>query len=203
MLLAAGDESCRAADTFLLQTMVTTTDATGEDTATLSPIAEAKGWVQLAAELPVGDVEARMAVLRTLETLGAAALREGVYLLPDTATARDAFSRLADRIRRGGGTAHVFASTTLDTAETVELIALFDRNPRYAAIIKIVESLRAGFGIADPSAIAAVLAKQRRDLDQVIAVDFFPSRLRNEAARVVSRCERLMRKVGTTSVAQG
>jgi hypothetical protein len=66
-----------------------------------------------------------------------------------------------------------------------------------------VESLRAGFGIANPSAIAAVLAKQRRDLQQVIAVDFFASRLRNEAERVVGRCERLMRKVGATPAVRG
>jgi|APFre7841882724_1041349.scaffolds.fasta_scaffold15129_3 hypothetical protein len=172
----------------------------GEERTAPPPVVEAKGWILLAAELPVSDVEARMAVLRTFETLGAVALREGgVYLLPESEASREAFSRLADRIRRAGATAHVFAARTLDTAETVELVALFDRNPRYAAIIKTVESLRAGFGIADPSAIAAVLAKQRRDLQQVIAVDFFASRLRNEAERVVGRCERLIRKVGASS----
>jgi hypothetical protein len=173
-------------------------DEDRERTAAPSPVVEAKGWILLAAELPVTDVEARMAVLRTLETLGAVALSEGVYLLPESKASREAFSRLADRIRRAGATAHVFATRTLDTAETVDLVALFDRNPRYAAIIKTVESLRAGFGIANPSAIAAVLAKQRRDLQQVIAVDFFASRLRNEAERVLGRCERLMRKVGAT-----
>jgi hypothetical protein len=150
----------------------------------------------LVAALPTDRVEVRMGALRAIETLGAAALREGIFLLPGSDAARDAFSRLAERIRRAGGSAHVFAARTLDTAEAVELAALFDRNSRYAEIIKTVESLRTGFGVAEPAAIAAVLGKQRRELAQVIAVDFFASSLRREAQRVLSRSEQLMRNLG-------
>lgn len=163
--------------------------------AALSPVADAKVWLLLATALPVGDVEARMSLLRAIETLGAVAVREGVFLLPESAPGRDAFTRLADRIRRAGGNAHIFEARTLDTAETVELVALFDRNPSYAEIIKNVESLRAGFGVADPAAIAAVLGKQRRDLDHIVAIDFFSSRLRREAERVLAHSEQLIRKI--------
>ena len=45
-------------------------------------------WLALIASLPTEDPAARMRMLRTLESLGAAVMREGAYLLPDTAACR-------------------------------------------------------------------------------------------------------------------
>ncbi len=163
--------------------------------APLSPVAEAASWVVLITELPREDVTARMAALRALETLGAVALRDGVFFLPDSKSGRESLATLSDQIRRASGAAHLFAARTLDTAETVELVALFDRTARYAELVKTIESLRAGFGVSDPSAIAAVLAKQRRDLEALKSIDFFPSALRNETERVLVRAEKMVRKL--------
>jgi hypothetical protein len=161
----------------------------------VSPVTAATAWLLLALALPTDRVEVRMRALRAIEMLGAAALRDGIFLLPASAATREAFSRIAERVRRSGGSAHVFVAQTLDTAEAVELAALFDRNLRYAEIIKTVESLRTGFGLAEPAAIGQVLAKQRRALEEVLAVDFFASSLRREAQRVLTRSEKLMRRL--------
>jgi len=162
--------------------------------------AYASEWLAFVATLPVDDIPARMRALRAIEALGAGIVREGVYLLPDAPAHREAFARLAEDVERAGGSAHVLVARTLDTAGTVELAALFDRSPHYAELIKTVESLRAGYGISEPAAIAGVLAKQRRDLTATVELDFFGSPLRKEAERVLGRAEAIVKKlVGTTA----
>ena len=51
-------------------------------------------WLVTVAQLPTEDPAARMRVLRTLESLGAAVIREGAYLLPDTPENRRALDAL-------------------------------------------------------------------------------------------------------------
>ena len=46
-------------------------------------------WLAFIASLPVEDPASRMRVLRTLESLGCAVLRDGVFLLPDKSSRLD------------------------------------------------------------------------------------------------------------------
>ena len=52
-------------------------------------------WLVMVAQLPIEDPAARMRVLRTLESLGAALLREGAYVLPDSQANRQSLDALA------------------------------------------------------------------------------------------------------------
>ena len=52
------------------------------------PQSESGRWLALIASLPTENPAARMRGLRTLESLGAAVIREGVYLLPETSATR-------------------------------------------------------------------------------------------------------------------
>src|SRR3989337_325676 len=136
-----------------------------------TPPAESR-WLALVAQLPTEDPASRMRVLRTLESLGAAVMREGVYLLPDTAANRQSLQTLTEYIVKIAGSAHVLnvAATTLDQQE--EFRRLFDRSARYENLIKTVESLRIGFGHSDPSAISRVVHKQRREFESIAALAF-------------------------------
>ena len=64
-------------------------------------------WLVTIAQLPTEDPAARMRVLRTLESLGAAVMREGAYLLPDSIGNRQALDALAEYIAKSAGAAHV------------------------------------------------------------------------------------------------
>ncbi|HVJ23446.1 MAG TPA: Chromate resistance protein ChrB, partial [Burkholderiales bacterium] len=89
------------------------------------------GWLLTVAQLPIEDPAARMRVLRTLESLGAAVMREGAYLLPDTEGNRQSLHTLSEYIVKIGGSAHLMnvAATTLD--QQAEFERLFDRSARY------------------------------------------------------------------------
>ena len=140
------------------------------------------------------DPAARMRVLRTLEAMGCALLREGVYLLPDTPPNRQGLSRLFEHTLRINGSAHVLRVASADPEQERSFKALFDRAAKYEELIKIIEGLRSGFGISEPSAIARVLNKQRREFEAISALDFFDSPLKEKAARVLRETEAEVRK---------
>jgi len=151
-------------------------------------------WLVYVASLPMDDPSARMRVLRTLEAMGCALLREGVYLLPDTPVNRQGLQRLSDHTLRISGSAHVLHVASADAEQERSFKSLFDRAGKYSELIKIIEGLRAGFGISEPSAIARVLNKQRREFEAISALDFFDSPLKEKAARVLRETEAEVRK---------
>jgi len=146
-------------------------------------------WLVIVALLPSEDPAVRMRVLRTLETLGAAALREGAYLMPDTAANRQAAERLAEYIGKNGGQAHVLNVAPGTSDRETAFRRLFDRAARYEALTKVIESLAVGFDHADPGAIARVLQKQRRELESIRGLDYFPSDARARAERALAHAE--------------
>jgi len=157
--------------------------------------APAQDWLVTIAQLPVEDPASRMRVLRTLESLGVAVMREGVYLLPDTPANRLALESLADYIGKIAGRVHVLHASGVTSAQHEALMRLFDRSARYEELIKTVKSLRIGFGHSDPSAISRVMHKQRRDFEAIAALDFFPSAARERAEAALVEAEAEVRKL--------
>ena len=155
--------------------------------------AEQHSWLAFIVYLPQSQTSGRMTVLRTLESLGCAVLREGVYLLPDTPHNRSGLQRLADYSTRIEGVAQILSVTGIDDVQTQNLQKLFDRTSQYEALIKDVEALSAGFGVADPVALTRVLAKQRRELDRIRLLDFFRSPIATAAEQSLLEMERKVR----------
>src|SRR3954463_12065208 len=153
------------------------------------------GWLVTVAQLPTEDPAARMRVLRTLESLGAALMREGAYILPDSTANRQALDALADYIAKSAGSAQVLQVQASSEAQQDAFRRLFARSARYEALIKTVESLRVGFGHSDPSAISRVLGKQRREFDAIAALDFFPTEVRERAQHAITEGEAAVRKL--------
>ena len=157
------------------------------------------GWLVTITQLPTEDPAARMRVLRTLESLGAAVMREGAYLLPDTTANRQALDALAEYIVKSAGTAQVLQVHSTSPAQQEILRRFFDRSARYDALIKTVESLRVGFGHTDPSAISRVLHKQRREFEAIAALDFFPTEARSRAEQALFDADTAVKKLLFTS----
>jgi len=151
-------------------------------------------WLVCVASLPMDDPAARMRVLRTLESMGCAVLREGAYLLPDNPVNRQGLQRLSEHMSRINGSAHILQATNLDAEQGQAFRSLFDRGKKYEELIKAVKGLRAGFGISEPSAIARVLNKQRREFEAISALDFFDSPVKKQAAEVLRDTEGEVRK---------
>jgi len=152
-------------------------------------------WLVIVTQLPAEDPAARMRVLRTLESLGAGVLREGSYALPDTPANRRSLEALDEYIGKAGGTAHVLCAAASSQERNEALKRLFDRSARYDDLVKTVESLRIGFGHSDPSALARVLLKQRRDFEAISALDFFPTPAKARAQQAIAETDQEIRKL--------
>src|SRR5215470_6484233 len=155
----------------------------------------APGWLAIVAQLPTEDPASRMRVLRTLESLGAAVIREGVYLLPDSAANRQSLDALSEYVTKTAGVTHVLQVNAANAAQQKLFTRLFDRSERYEELIKTVESLKIGFGQTDPSAISRVLHKQRREFDTIAALDFFPSAARERARQALADADAAVQKL--------
>ena len=145
-------------------------------------------WLVFVTALPIDAPSARMRILRTLDSLGCAAMREGVFVLPDTPANRLGLSRLSEHVTRIKGTAHLLHVNSEETQARV-FRGFFDRSDQYDELIKTIEGLKMGFGVSDPGAIARVLNKQRREFDALSGLDFFPSSARDRAAHVLVEVE--------------
>jgi hypothetical protein len=154
-----------------------------------------ENWLVMVMQLPAEDPAARMRVLRTLESLGAAVLREGAYVLPDTQENRQSLDTLADYAGKAAGFAHVLRVTPASPAQHDSFKRLFDRSARYDNLVKNVQGLRLGFGHSDPSAISRVLMKQKRDFETITALDFFPTPAKERAQKAIAEAELAIRKL--------
>src|SRR5215475_15008278 len=97
---------------------------------------EAARWLLLVSSVSGDNKTARMRIWRALKACGAGALRDGVYLLPDSAAARDVFREQADEVIATGGTANLLTVAADGEAQQRQFVALFDRSADYAAILK-------------------------------------------------------------------
>jgi hypothetical protein len=146
-------------------------------------------WLAYVTALPTEDPAARMRVLRTLESLGCAVLRDGVFLLPDTPAARQGLTSLSDHIARINGSAHLLSVNSLDEAQTQQFLGLFDRTHKYNELIKTVESLKSAVGFTDSVSIMRLLNQHKRDFKNISTLDFFPSESKERAARALAEAE--------------
>lgn len=152
-------------------------------------------WLVMVAQLPTEEPAVRMHALRALEALGAGVLREGAYALPDSSANRRSLDALADYIGKGGGSVHVLRVVAASDAQNESFKRLFDRSAQYDELVKTVESLRVAYGHSDPSAIARVLLKQRRDFEAISALDFFPAPAKLRAQQAIAEADQEIRKL--------
>jgi hypothetical protein len=130
-------------------------------------------WIALVTTLPSRNTAARMRLWRALKVLGAATLRDGVYLLPAREAAGEALRALADEVRGADGSAEVLRIAA-DGAQAESFRRLFDRGDDYA---RLMEAIGAAVAVADPKAAHAL----RREFKAIAATDHFPGEARAQA----------------------
>src|SRR5215207_10759519 len=138
--------------------------------ATISPASGAR-WLLLIHHLPGKPDYLRVKVRRRLARLGAIPLKNSVYVLPDSESAREDFQWLLREIIADGGEAALCASDLVAGVSDAELSALFqqERDAEYAAIIDAAAEADQGEGVSSPAQHAAL----ERRLREAVAIDFF------------------------------
>ncbi len=147
-------------------------------------------WLLLTATLPTNPSALRVRVWRGLKATGAAALREGVYLLPAAAPTAAALWEIEKAIREAGADAHLLVVRARDDAQARDFRARFDRRELYLELLQSIKETRARIRKSD----APALRKALRSLDQQFAAirasDFFPSSENEKAAAALAALRR-------------
>ncbi len=138
-------------------------------------------FLALFVSLPTRQSAGRMRVWRALRALGCATLRDGVYLLPESAAHAAALTQVADDVRATQGTAELYRLGGRDERHQAEIVALFDRRPDYLRLL-------AAIGAAD-AGDAKALRGLRRELAALGAIDFFPGEARRQAEAALAALE--------------
>ena len=156
-------------------------------------------WLLLVHQLPAKPSNLRVRTWRRLQQLGAVAVKQAVYVLPDSPSAREDFEWLKTEIEAAGGQASVFAADTVDTWSSDELSEEFRRarESDYTTLSRAVEhaltaARRTRAPRRSPRAASRIIETFRQRLAAVEAIDFFGSAGRDRVVTLVSDLERML-----------
>jgi hypothetical protein len=167
-------------------------------------------WLLLIHQIPPKPDYFRVKIWRRLQRLGAVAIKNSVYVLPRNDQTQEDFQWVLREIVKGGGEASVCEARFVDGLSDDQVENLFQaaRDAEYA---QIAEEARRLTEIPLPkrqiedgrrTQIEIELAKVKRRLAEVIAIDFFGAANREAAEGLVSGVETRVheRKSGKQSV---
>ncbi|MGE5218814.1 MAG: chromate resistance protein ChrB domain-containing protein [Chloroflexota bacterium] len=167
-------------------------------------------WLLLIHQIPPKPDYFRVKIWRRLQRLGAVAIKNSVYVLPKNEQTQEDFQWVLREIVEGGGEATVCEARFVDGLSDRDVEALFQtaRSTDYDEIA--VEARRLGAiplpkgKIKDDRSaqIETDLAKLKRRLAEVVAIDFFGGRGREVVDGLISGIEARMheKRSGTAVV---
>jgi hypothetical protein len=152
-------------------------------------------WLLLLMQLPTRPAAARIKTWRRLQQLGGVAIKNSVYVLPNTAQAREDFEWLRAEVLAAKGQASIMVADALSTEEDEEIRAAFlaHRATEYGALRAGIEQAMRGpkgrrTGGARQAAERALRAG-RDELGRLDAMELIPADARARAVNAIARLE--------------
>lgn len=140
-------------------------------------------WSLLIATLPGQNGSLRLRFWRQLKAVGAANLRDGVYLLPWREELQSMLNAVRSELLAADGNAYVLRQEAPEPATQQEWIGLFDRSDEYGEwrgeLDKVLSDLP---NLTEPEA-RRQLRQIRKGLDGLIAIDYFSGEAQERARR--------------------
>ena len=152
-------------------------------------------WLLLVHQLPARPTSLRVRTWRRLQQLGALAVKQAVYVLPDSPTTREDFEWLRSEIEASGGQASVFAADIVDTWSDDALVEEFrrSREEAYADLVREADQLlrRSSSDGRKSKSVPSrrTLHHLRERLAAVERIDFFGSAGRDRVLTLVRQIE--------------
>lgn len=144
-------------------------------------------WQLLIASLSGSHGALRLRIWRALKALGAAALRDGVYIAPATDGVSAAFKQQAAEIISARGSAFVFTLSVTGPEEQEMLPALFDRTGQYVDLISALDALVDQLDGLNEAEARRRLRQYIREFASIEATDFFAGDAHGAAGAAIVR----------------
>jgi hypothetical protein len=139
-------------------------------------------WLLLVASLSGDHSALRLRFWRALKALGAAVLRDGVYIAPDIEIVSAEFSEQAREIVASGGSAFVLCLPELPANDEPSIRAMFDRSELYRELAASVNAFVRELRSTSEGEARRALRQITREFSQIEVTDFFPGSSRDSIA---------------------
>ena len=146
-------------------------------------------WLVLVTSVAGQNGSLRVRLWRQMKAIGAAALRDGVYLLPARPELRQALANLRDELLAADGMAYLLQVVEDDPELQLEWRALFDRNEAYQQWGQALAALLAQLPESESEARRS-LRQLRKELEAIAAIDFFAGESLESARRQCNDAEK-------------
>jgi hypothetical protein len=131
-------------------------------------------WLVLTASLPTAPSGLRVRIWRALKATGCATLREGVYILPASASVAADLWAIEKAIRAGGASAHMLKLQARNAAQEKQFRALFDRAELYADFTQTLKVARKTVRQSGEAALRKLLRGLDQQLQSIRSIDHLP-----------------------------
>jgi hypothetical protein len=162
-------------------------------------------WLLLIHQIPPKPAYLRVKIWRRLQRLGAVAIKNSVYALPKSDQTQEDFQWVLREVIEGGGDGTLCEARLVDgiTDDQVEELFQAARTADYGQIAddarRVAGTLPKGKLDQEPRPQVEVdIARLKRRLDEVVAIDFFGAPGREAAGGLVSGIEMRLRGNKTT-----
>jgi hypothetical protein len=146
-------------------------------------------WLLLITNLPGQNQTLRMRIWRALKAAGAGMLRDGVYVLPQTAASRRVFEDQAAEIRAAAGSVHILNFESDSTQQHNALVELFDRTTDYQELHTRLDACKKKLAKLSELDARRALAAIVRDVAATAATDFFPGKSQGQVQNALADAE--------------
>ncbi len=154
------------------------------------------GWLLLIHQIPHKPSYLRVKIGRRLQSLGAVAVKNSVYVLPRNEQTLEDLQWVRKEIVSGGGRASVCEASFVEGLSAREVGELFSaaREADYGALAREVRraqkaAVRGKGAPGTKAENAAVLGRLRKRLAEVVAIDFFGAKGRATVERLLAALE--------------
>jgi len=146
-------------------------------------------WLVFIATLPGQNSGVRVRFWRQMKALGAAILRDGVYLLPERDALRQSLGELRGELAAAGATAYLLALPKQDSELESEWLGLFDRAEAYRECKAELDALLKRLREWSEAEAHRQFRLWQKNLEAVFAVDYFPGEECERARLALSEAE--------------
>ena len=171
------------------------------------PAVPTRRWLLFVHQLPATPSNLRVRTWRRLQQIGAVPVKQAVYALPDTPSAREDFEWLRSEVKAAGGDASLFSAASVDTWSDAALVEEFRRSRQDAyvslageieRVLARMKATRRPRGTRRPS-LGRLVDGFRERLAALEQIDFFGSAGRDRAAALLNRLEGYMTPARTAA----
>jgi hypothetical protein len=159
-------------------------------------------WLLLIHQIPPKPNYFRVKIWRRLQKIGAVAIKQSVYVLPENGQAYEDLHWIVKEISEGGGTASLSRTVFLEGLSNEQIESLFQaaRDDEYEKIVKDTQSfIKDSAESLDNS--GSIILKKKRELSriqnrfaEIAAIDFFNAPGRESAEKILNECDALLRE---------